>query len=108
MTIFLKSDVGDLTLINPHFRRWKLPPNTSRGLCILDYKPNIKIALAGNLILIPTDNYPDVAVLPEPSMHWFYNRRGRDMDLPKYNGSIHNQAVVIKAIANGLYERVAK
>ena len=68
------------------------------------------MALGGSLILVPTTNYPDIAALPEPTMHLFYNRRASDMDddLPKYNGFVQSQAMIVKALAQGLYKRVAK
>ncbi len=110
VTVLLKSDVSDLNLIRTKFRRWKLPPNISRGLCTRCDKPSIEMGLAGNLILVPTTNYPDVAALPAPTMHLFYNRRVEDMDddLPKYNGFVQSQAMLIKALAKGLYSRVAR
>lgn len=109
VTVFLKPDISDLNLIKTEFRRWKLPPNIRRGLCTRCYKPSIEMALGGNLILVPTENHPDVAALPEPSMHLFYNRRVRDMDddLPKYNGSVQSQAMMVKALAQGLVKRKA-
>ncbi|WP_201575183.1 GFA family protein [Psychrobacter sp. H8-1] len=110
VTILLKPDVSQLNLIRTKFRRWKLPPNISRGLCTRCNKPSIEMALGGSLILVPTTNYPDIAALPEPTMHLFYNRRASDMDddLPKYNGFVQSQAMIVKALAQGLYKRVAK
>ena len=110
VTILLKSDVSKLNLIRTKFRRWKLPPNISRGLCTRCNKPSIEMAFGGSLILVPTTNYPDIASLPEPTMHLFYNRRTSDMDddLPKYNGFVQSQAMIVKALAQGLYKRVAK
>ena len=101
VTVLLKSDVTDLNLIRTKFRRWKLPPNISRGLCTRCNKPSIEKGLAGNLILIPTSNYPDVAALPKPTMHLFYNRRVEDMNdnLPKYNGLVQSQTMMVKALA---------
>jgi hypothetical protein len=68
------------------------------------------MAMGGNLVLVPTTNYPDVAALPKPTMHLFYNRRIEDMDddLPKYNGFVQSQAMIVKALAQGMYKRVAK
>lgn len=110
VTVLLKSDVSDLNLIRTKFRRWKLPPNISRGLCTRCNKPSIEKALCGNLILVPTMNYPDVAALPEPSLHLFYNRRVKDMDddLPKFSGFAQSQAMIVKALAQGLVKRVVK
>ena len=110
VTVLLKSDVSDLNLIRTKFRRWKLPPNISRGLCTRCNKPSIEKALGGNLILVPTMNYPDVAALPKPSMHLFYHRRVEDIDddLPKYTGLVQSQAMIVKALAQGLLQRAAK
>lgn len=110
VTVLLKSDISDLNLIRTKFRRWKLPPNISRGLCTRCNKPSIEMGLGGNLILVPTTNYPDVAALPKPTMHLFYNRRVEDIDddLPKYNGFVQSQAMIVKALAQGVYKRVTK
>ncbi|SNT70251.1 GFA family protein [Psychrobacter sp. LV10R520-6] len=110
VTVLLKSDVSELKLINTKFRRWKLPPNINRGLCTRCNKPSIVMAVGGNLILVPTANYPDGAALPEPTMHLFYNRRVEDMDddLPKYKGFVQSQAMMVKVLAQGRYKRVAK
>lgn len=110
VTILLKSDVSKLNLIRTKFRRWKLPPNISRGLCTRCNKPSIETAVGGNLILIPTTNLPNVAALPEPSMHLFYNRRVQDMDddLPKCNGFVQSQAMTVKALAQGMYKRIIR
>ena len=110
VTVLLKPDVSNLNLIKTSFRRWKLPPNIRRGLCTRCYKPSIEMALGGNLILIPTSNYPNPEVLPEPAMHLFYNRRVEDIDdgLPKYNGSVQSQAMMVKALAQGLIRRKAR
>lgn len=110
VTVLLKSDLSELEIDKTRFRSWKMPPNISRGLCTRCNKPSIEMALGGNLILVPTTNYPDIAALPEPTMHLFYNRRVEDMDddLPKYNGFVQSQAMIVKAIAQGLYRRVSK
>lgn len=110
VTVLLKSDLSDLNINKTHFRRWKLPPNINRGLCKYCHKPSIEMAVAGNLVLVPTDNYPNVDALPKPSMHLFYNRRVKDIDdnLPKYEGYMQSQAMVVNALTQGLYKRVAK
>lgn len=110
VTVLLKSDVSELNLINTKFRRWKLPPNISRGLCKRCHKPSIEMAMGSNLVLVPTNNYPDIAALPEPTMHLFYNRRVEDMndDLPKYKGFIQSQTMMVKALAQGMYKRITK
>ncbi len=110
VTVLLKSDVTALNLIRTKFRRWKLPPNIRRGLCTRCNKPSIELAVAGNLILIPTTNYPHVAALPEPSMHLFYNRRVEDSndDLPKCKGFVQSQTMMMKALAQGIYNRAKR
>ncbi|MDO5769134.1 MAG: GFA family protein [Psychrobacter sp.] len=110
VTVLLKSDISDLNLIRTKFRRWKLPPNISRGLCSCCSKPSIEMALGRNLIMIPTTNYPDAAALPKPTMHIFYNRRveDRDDDLPKYSGAIHSQAAIMKTLTQGMLKRATK
>lgn len=110
VTVLLKSDVSELNLTSTKFRRWKLPPNISRGLCKRCHKPSIEMAMGSNLVLVPTNNYPDIAALPEPTMHLFYNRRVEDIndDLPKYEGFVKSQTMMVKALAQGMYKRVTK
>ncbi len=110
VTVLVKPDVSELTLMRTKFRRWKLPPNINRGLCKRCNKPSIEMAIGGNLILVPTSNYTDIAALPEPSMHLFYNRRVKDMkdDLPKYNGFVQSQAMIVKTLAQGMIKRITK
>ena len=110
ITVLLKPDVSELNLMRTKFRRCKLPPNISRGLCKRCNKPSIEMAMGGNLVLIPTNNYPDIAALPEPTMHLFYNRRVEDIndDLPKYKGFAQSQAMIVKTLAQGMYNRVTK
>ena len=110
VTVLLKSDLSELNIDKTRFRRWKMPPNISRGLCKYCHKPSIEMAVGGNLVLVPTDNYPNPDALPEPSMHLFYNRRVNDIDdgLPKYEGFVQSQTMASKALAQGLYKRVAK
>lgn len=110
VTVLLKSDVNDLKISTTKFRRWKLPPNIKRGLCTRCNKPSIEMAVGGAFILIPTENYPDVAALPEPTMHLFYNRCVDDVDddLPKYKGFVQSQTMMVKALAQGIYKRVRR
>ncbi len=110
VTVLLKSDVSELDINKTRFRRWKLPPNISRGLCKRCHKPSIEMAVGGALVLIPTDNYPNPATLPEATMHLFYNRRIDDIDddLPKYNGFVQSQTMMVKELAKGLFKKVAK
>ena len=43
-------------------------------------------------------------------MHLFYNRRIDDIDddLPKYNGFVQSQTMMVKELAKGLFKKVAK
>ncbi|WP_201608631.1 GFA family protein [Psychrobacter okhotskensis] len=110
VTVLFKSDVSELDINKTRFRRWKMPPNISRGLCKRRHKPSIEMAVGGALVFIPTDNYPNAAALPEPTMHLFYNRRVKDVDdnLPKYNGVVQSQTMAVKELAQGMYKRVTK
>ena len=110
VTVLLKSDLSELDINKTRFRRWKMPPNISRGLCKRCHKPSIEMAVGGALVFIPTDNYPNAAALPEPTMHLFYNRRVKDVDdnLPKYNGVVQSQTMAVKQLAQGMYKRVTK
>lgn len=110
VTVLFKSDLSELDINKTRFRRWKLPPNINRGLCKRCHKPSVEKAMGGALMLVPTDNYPNVDALPDPTMHLFYDSRVEDIedDLPKYTGFAQSQTMIVKALAQGVFQRVTK
>ncbi|WP_435949294.1 GFA family protein [Psychrobacter sp. DM8] len=110
VTVLFKSDLSELDINKTRFRRWKLPPNINRGLCKRCHKPSVEKAMGGALMLVPTDNYPNVDALPDPTMHLFYDSRVEDIedDLPKYKGFAQSQTMIVKALAQGVFQRVTK
>ncbi|MGP4713462.1 MULTISPECIES: GFA family protein [unclassified Psychrobacter] len=110
VTVLFKSDLSELDINKTRFRRWKLPPNINRGLCKRCHKPSVEKAMGGALMLVPTDNYPNVDALLDPTMHLFYDSRVEDIedDLPKYTGFAQSQTMIVKALAQGVFQRVTK
>lgn len=110
VTVLFKSDLSELDINKTRFRRWKLPPNINRGLCKRCHKPSVEKAMGGALMLVSTDNYPNVDALPDPTMHLFYDSRVEDIedDLPKYTGFAQSQTMIVKALAQGVFQRVTK
>lgn len=110
VTVLFKSDLSELDINKTRFRRWKLPPNINRGLCKRCHKPSVEKAMGGALMLVSTDNYPNVDALPDPAMHLFYDSRVEDIedDLPKYTGFAQSQTMIVKALAQGVFQRVTK
>ncbi|MGP4952550.1 GFA family protein [Psychrobacter sp. T6-1] len=110
VTVLFKSDLSELDINKTRFRRWKLPPNINRGLCKRCHKPSVEKAMGGALMLVPTDNYPNVDALLDPTMHLFYDSRVEDIedDLPKYTGFAQSQTMIVKALAQGVFKRVTK
>lgn len=83
---------------NIAFRKYRLPPNISRGLCRSCGKPAIEYGGfgPGKVALIPAANFAPDDHLPTPSMHIFYHRRKADSydSLPKYSGYFRSEFAV--------------
>ena len=87
------------------FRKYRPPPNISRGSCTGCGKPVIEFGwLGAHLAFVPTPNISDPEILPPPRMHIFYHRRLADAldDLPKYSGYFRSQLAVLRLVVRGL------
>ncbi len=104
---FNEAPFADITLFRPadvimpddtavEFRAYRPPPAVQRGKCRQCGKPAIEkmhIFPLPKAIIVPSQNIRDDALLPEPSMHVFYNSRVAEVDddLPKYSGYLKSQ-----------------
>lgn len=95
----------------PHkveFKSYASPPIVKRGKCSECGKPAIEffqIPPFPKYAIIPSDNLADVAALPDPQMHIFYDRRVADIDdsLPKYSGYFPSQFAFTKCLVRGSF-----
>jgi hypothetical protein len=81
------------------FTKHRLPPSVNRGVC--SYCQNPVVALLPlapffGLAFVPSENFPEGFILPEPRLHSFYDSRVADIDdsLPKINGYFASQWAV--------------
>jgi hypothetical protein len=91
VTLFRARDVDmpDSALVE--YKTYRSPPAVQRGRCLACGRPAVefmRIFPMPKLIIIPTANILDAALVPKPSLHIFYDRRvaGVADDLPKFNG----------------------
>lgn len=88
ITVFRAKDVGMPGAEFVEYRGYRPPPAVQRGKCTGCGRPVVefmRIFPMLKLILVPSSNILDPAVVPKPSLHIFYNRRLADIvdDLPK-------------------------
>ena len=99
----------DVTLLNEggiSFAKYRPPPNIKRGLCRKCNRPVIEYAGFGpaKVMFIPAGNFENQAMLLNPQMHIFYDRRLTDCadDLPKYSGYFSSMLAAGRLIMRGL------
>ena len=99
----------DVTLTNEDqisFKKYRPPPNVSRGLCRKCGKPAVEYALFGpfKLFFIPSTNFQRQDLLPPVHMHIFYHRRLTDAQdyLPKYTGYFPSTVAIGKLLMGGV------
>lgn len=96
ITVFYARDVALEDEGSVAFRAHKQPPLLQRGCCTQCGKPAIErlnMPLMPALVIIPSANLADPALVPPAALHIFYNRRQADVDdgLPKYSGYLSSQ-----------------
>lgn len=113
ITIFRARDVhcpGN----NPiEFHAYRSPPVLQRGQCTACDRPAIEILrlpLMPRLVILPTANLSDAALVPEPSLHIFYGTRVADVDdgLPKYTSYVQSQLAFGSRIVAALLPSIAR
>lgn len=91
---------------NITFKKYRSPPNISRGMCMRCGKPAIEVGTLGpvKITFIPTPNFASAEWLPTVAMHMFYDRRRADAPdgSPKYNGYVRSELAFGKLLM-GLY-----
>jgi len=96
ISVFYTKQVGAIDESKVSFEIYKKPPLVRRGKCVQCNKPTIEtinIPLMPKLLTFPSENIEQKNLLPEPSMHVFYDKRVNDHydTLPKYNGYLSSQ-----------------
>lgn len=91
------------------YRRYRRPPNISRGSCRACGKPVIETGGAWPLRLafVPSDNYSNRDALPPVAMHIFCHRRVAEITdaAPQYSGYLASELQVVRGIIAGLFRR---
>jgi hypothetical protein len=90
------------------FDTYRPPPNVQRGRCGHCGKPALEVLavpMLPNLVMIPRDNFPADAVLPDPSAHIFYESRVADAAdaAPKYEGYWRSQLAFGRCLFTSLF-----
>lgn len=110
--VFLNGQV-DLPDDQPvDFKKYRKPPAIERGTCSACGKAAIeylRLPVLPDIVFVPSTNFPDPSVLPEPSLHMFYDKRVVDMrdDLPRYKGYMPSHAGVMRHLVKALFKRRA-
>jgi len=90
------------------FTSYKSPPLLQRGRCVQCEQPAFEyIRVLPRVVLVPTQNIQDPSLVPDLSLHIFYDTRVADADddLPKYSGYLRSQAAFSAAMYRGLLAR---
>lgn len=118
---FNKADFADVTVYYAksfhsideskiNFSVYKQPPLVRRGTCIQCGLPaieKINIPLMPKLIIVPSNNMDNEGILPDPSLHIFYDKRVSDIDddLKKYRGFVSSQMAFSLRLMKGMVFR---
>lgn len=110
VTAFYAKSVSLLDEARVDYKVYKQPPLVHRGTCKQCNKPAIEklnIPLMPKLILIPSSNFDDAGLLPDPVMHIFYDKRKHDIDdgLRKYSGFVSSQLRFSLGLMKGMITR---
>ena len=87
------------------FKKYRPPPNLSRGLCLRCKKPVLEFSGFGAFkwAFIPAGNF-EIQSLPMPQMHIFYDQHLEDApdDLPKHSGYLRSQLAIVRMLMGTL------
>lgn len=88
-------------------KSYRSPKVLQRGKCSHCHRPAIEyfhMFPLPELVIVPTANILDADLIPEPSLHIFYDRRVDDVqdNLPKYNGYVRSQLAFGRRLVTGL------
>lgn len=90
------------------FEAYRSPPLLQRGRCAQCGQPALEyVRVPPRVVLVPTRNVHDPSLVPDPSLHIFYDTRVADVndDLPKYAGYLRSQAAFTAALYRALLAR---
>ncbi|MDX1757496.1 MAG: GFA family protein [Marinobacter sp.] len=96
ITVFRARDVVKPAAASVDFHAYRVPPIVQRGKCVHCGQPAIEyltLPPLPELVVVPTANLHDAGLVPEPSLHIFYETRVADVEdtLPKYSGYLRSQ-----------------
>lgn len=111
ITLFRFSEVAPPEEQYVNFKSHKFPPMVQRGSCSECGKPVIEYLTMPpmpKIALIPTANISDEALIPEPSLHIFYDTRVADVqdELPKYSGYLMSQMAFGNRLMGALFSQL--
>jgi hypothetical protein len=89
------------------FKKYRLPPNVSRGSCQGCGKPVVefmRIAPLVRVAFVPIRNMPSGETLPRVGAHIFYDRRTQDVDdsIPKFSRYWASELAVSRLLFRGI------
>jgi hypothetical protein len=90
------------------FKKYRPPPNVSRGLCQHCAKPVVEFMTLAPLVklaFVPVENILDAQNLPTPSAHIFYDRRVKDVEdsIAKFSGYWSSELAATRLILGSLF-----
>jgi hypothetical protein len=96
ITLFRAKHVDMPRAGSVEYKTYRAPPAVQRGKCIACGRPAVEfihIFPMPKLIIVPSANILDPALVPKPALHIFYDSRVADVDddLPKFQGYLSSQ-----------------
>ena len=110
ITLFRQRDVTLPSEELLDYQFYTSPPMVRRGKCKACGKPAVEtlsLPLLPKLVIVPTANIRDAALVPPPSIHMFYHRRQAEVqdNVPKYEGYLRSQLAFGRRLIGSLLRR---
>ena len=110
VAVFRAKDVDTPPESSVRYERMRRPPNVQRGSCASCGAPAIELfhsPLMPKLTMVPVQNVGEIAILPEPGAHIFYESRVSDVtdSLPKVEGYWRSQLLFGRMLMKSLAGR---
>lgn len=108
ITVFRADEVETPDPALVELKSYRSPQVLQRGKCVHCHKPAIEyfhLFPMPDLVIVPTANILEADLVPEPSLHIFYDRRVEDVQdrLPKYNGYLSSQIAFGRRLMTALW-----
>jgi hypothetical protein len=108
--LYLAKDVVMPAEETVEYKTYATPPMVYRGKCTSCEQPAleyISLPLMPKLVIVPTSNINNQSVLPSSLLHIFYHSRVRVIEdtLPKYEGYLKSQLVLLAGLIRGYFSR---